>query len=230
MRKALLSCSQVENLLAKLNFSSPRSVIKQFIESADKDGNRRLDLYEFKSLIWKLKTRLEISQLFDKYSSSKFTMTDWEFFQVLKQEQHEQDMTLESSKFLMKFLTHTARDDPRPVSLTREHFEFYMTSELNSVFSFDKRKVYQNMNLPLNCYYIASSHNSYLEGDQLTSRSSTEMYARILKAGCRCVELDCHDGVDGEVRNLCTLTFSDQCNSQLFTMEGPLLLEYFLKM
>jgi Phosphatidylinositol-specific phospholipase C, X domain len=40
-----------------------------------------------------------------------------------------------------------------------------------------QREVYQDMSLPLSSYYMASSHNTYLEGDQLTSASSINRYA-----------------------------------------------------
>ena len=86
------------------------------------------------------------------------------------------------------------------LSVTREGtllifgFTSFVLSQQNDIFNMKHAQVYQNMTLPLSNYFIASSHNTYLEGDQLKSNSSCDAYRRVLQSGCRCIELDLWDG------------------------------------
>jgi phosphatidylinositol phospholipase C delta len=81
--------------------------------------------------------------------------------------------------------------------IDKHRFEVYLSSDTNSIFEPSKEKHSQStMSRPLPHYWINSSHNTYLTGDQLKSQSSVEMYMNALYRGCRCVEIDVWDGME----------------------------------
>lgn len=97
------------------------------------------------------------------------------------------------------------RDHPSALlkqsELDPQGFISYMLSPESSIIGPAKD---QDLSWPLASYFISSSHNTYLTGNQLYSLSSTEAYTNVLRRGCRCIEVDVWDGdaSDAEVSSI----------------------------
>ena len=97
---------------------------------------------------------------------------------------------------LGEFRAYIANNDPQAVldsqgALDFSEFLKYMTSPASNALG-SLRKC--DLRYPISNYFISSSHNTYLTGNQLFSESSTEAYRNVLLRGCRCIEIDVWDG------------------------------------
>lgn len=117
--------------------------------------------------------------------------------------QFELDATLENVQTLFDMLNQMElhRDESklpvRPGYLSKFRFQAYLHHTLNDAYNPDELELEEgSLKEPISRYWINTSHNTYLTGDQLQSTSSVEMYMLALHRGCKCLELDCWDGED----------------------------------
>uniref|UniRef100_H2ZL28 Phosphoinositide phospholipase C n=1 Tax=Ciona savignyi TaxID=51511 RepID=H2ZL28_CIOSA len=100
-------------------------------------------------------------------------------------------------KFMINYLSDASRSNDS-VYFDMKEVMAYLFSKENSLWDRKYDTIPDSvLDHPLSHYWISSSHNTYLTGDQFSSESSCEAYARALRMGCRCIELDCWDGPDG---------------------------------
>ncbi|XP_057707966.1 1-phosphatidylinositol 4,5-bisphosphate phosphodiesterase delta-4 isoform X2 [Corythoichthys intestinalis] len=192
-----MNFKEVRKLLKMMNVEMNEEHAFYLFTMADQSQSGSLELQQFVLFYKMLTQRDEVWRVFQDYSGDGETLMLEELENFLNVEQQEGESSARHAKELME------RYDPSGTAkkhgtMSLDGFQMYLCSPEGSIFKPDKLGLYQDMSQPLSHYYISSSHNTYLMEDQLRGQSSLEAYIQALKRGCRCVEVDCWDGSDGE--------------------------------
>nr|UPI11531.1 phospholipase C gamma 1 [Mythimna separata] len=197
-----ITLKEVKGFLPKINCKISTNKLRDLFQEVDTDKRGEIGFDDFSCLYQKLIfDENNVHDIFDKYSlycKNGSTITLREFQSFLRVEQHDRlgDDEAVASQFIRDYLRDPQRDTYEPYFTLHEFIEM-LFSKQNTIWDSKNDAVTQDMTRPLSHYWISSSHNTYLTGDQFSSESSLEAYVRCLRAGCRCIELDCWDGPDG---------------------------------
>lgn len=168
-----------------------------FREADTDDHQGTLGFEEFCAFYKMMSTRRDLYLLMLTYSNHKDHLDASDLQRFLEVEQKMNGVTLESCQNIIEQFEPCLENKSKGM-LGIDGFTNYTRSPAGDIFNPEHNRVHQDMTQPLSHYFITSSHNTYLVGDQLMSQSRVDMYAWVLQAGCRCVEVDCWDGPDGE--------------------------------
>ncbi|XP_054827654.1 1-phosphatidylinositol 4,5-bisphosphate phosphodiesterase delta-4 [Eublepharis macularius] len=192
-----MNFKEVQHLLRMMNVEMNEGHAFRLFQMADKSKTGTLEGEEFVLFYKALTQRDEVLKIFQEYSKDGKKLTLLEFVDFLEQEQMESNGIEELAMELIDRYEPSETAKARHV-LSIDGFLMYLCSPDGSIFNPEHRTVFQDMSQSLCHYFISSSHNTYLMEDQLRGQSSIEGYIRALKRGCRCLEVDCWDGPNGE--------------------------------
>ncbi|XP_033841414.1 1-phosphatidylinositol 4,5-bisphosphate phosphodiesterase delta-1a [Periophthalmus magnuspinnatus] len=191
-----MTLKELKHFLKQINVEVDDSYAADLFKQCDKSNSGTLEDTEIKHFYDLLTQREEIDIIYGKYARTEGQMSSRDLLNFLLNEQREQASIQDALKLIEKYeMDDTAKEQKH---LTKDGFLMYMQHEEGSILNHKHIGIYQDMSQPLSHYYISSSHNTYLMEDQLKGPSSTEAYIKALMKSCRCVELDCWDGPNGE--------------------------------
>ncbi|CAH1709910.1 1-phosphatidylinositol 4,5-bisphosphate phosphodiesterase gamma-1 isoform X2 [Aphis gossypii] len=194
-----VTLKDVKSFFPRVHCKISTSKLRELFQEVDTRKRNELNFDEFVSLYNKLIYNSGIfNECFSMYCSADDTFNVQNLTRFLNAEQ--ESLCLEEelvAKHMKEYFKYCGKDSNDKLQFTATDFMDYLFSKQNEIWDQYYDNIFQNMTKPLSHYWIASSHNTYLTGDQVSSESSIEAYVRCLRWGCRCIELDCWDGPDG---------------------------------
>ncbi|XP_041102736.1 1-phosphatidylinositol 4,5-bisphosphate phosphodiesterase delta-1-like isoform X4 [Polyodon spathula] len=191
-----MTFKELKHFLGEINIKIDDLYAEKLFNECDRSHSKTLEGSEIEEFYKRLTHRNEIEVIYSKYAGSKGMMSVEDLGNFLRLEQREDVGPNEVVALIEKYELDEAAKEKKLMS--RDGFLMYLQSSDGLVLNPTHTLVYQDMSQPLSHYFISSSHNTYLMEDQLKGPSSTEAYVRALTKGCRCVELDCWDGPNGD--------------------------------
>eukprot|EP00062_Callorhinchus_milii_P023737 gi/632982916/ref/XP_007908390.1/ PREDICTED: 1-phosphatidylinositol 4,5-bisphosphate phosphodiesterase delta-3-like [Callorhinchus milii] len=190
-----MSFQEIKDLVKMINLKVNEEYITCLFQQCDRSKSSKLEEHEIEEFCQLLMQRPELEEIFNYYSGEDQILAVREISNFLKEQKEVPSEENGLSIIQRHELNEKAKQNQL---LTRDGFVMYMLSPDGDIFNHSHDLIYQDMGQPLSHYFISSSHNTYLMENQLGGPSSTEAYIRALLRGCRCVELDCWDGANGE--------------------------------
>ncbi|KOC61102.1 1-phosphatidylinositol 4,5-bisphosphate phosphodiesterase gamma-1 [Habropoda laboriosa] len=196
-----VTLKDIKAFLPRVNCKVATNKLRELFQEIDTRNRNELGFDDFVVLYHKLmfdqNNLTDWSKLLTYSKTGQIvTVQDFQNFLITEQQDSLGNKEIVVSCFIRDYLQDPQRDVQEP-HFTFSEFIDFLFSKQNSVWDSKYSRIYQDMSKPLAHYWIASSHNTYLMGDQISSESSCQAYIRALRAGCRCIELDCWDGPDG---------------------------------
>uniref|UniRef100_A0A672PCB3 Phosphoinositide phospholipase C n=1 Tax=Sinocyclocheilus grahami TaxID=75366 RepID=A0A672PCB3_SINGR len=168
--------------------------LRKQMYSVDQTKKNSITLKELKSLLPQMNFKAPGGR-FLKDRIGPIQLCDFQRFLLFHQRETWANNLNQVRELMTIFIDDTMRKTNDP-AFTVEEFLSFLFSKENSIWDEKFSEICPlDLNNPLSHYWINSSHNTYLTGDQLRSESSTEAYVRCLRLGC----LDCWNGPEEPV-------------------------------
>ncbi|KAH8176991.1 phosphatidylinositol-specific phospholipase c, X domain-containing protein [Sarocladium implicatum] len=194
-----LDLNSIKRVCSNLHIYSSQSALEDSFGACDLRRRNKLNFDEFLAFVSRLKQRRDVQRIIRSVAvSPEIGLTFNEFLRFLREFQKEDVSDLESWKHVYRTFAckDSTLDLDESVIMTEPQFVSFLSSVRNGPLE-DLPQTYR-LDRPASDYFISSSHNTYLLGRQFIGESSVEGYIAALGGGCRCVEVDCWDGSDGQ--------------------------------